>query len=150
MENSKSNKVEIPAYLRLSKVIAYVLYIWVVIGIASLCLRVFLLLFSANPATSFVEFVYRVSSDYLAPFRGIFPSKAVSETGYLDVAALFAVIVYLFVLWGFSALVSYVQYKIDLSRHEQEKEIERIRREKVEMIRLNAAAGKKTAAAKKK
>lgn len=130
MATSNQNQIEIPGYLRISKVIAYVLYTWVIIGVVSLSLRIFLLLFSANPATSFVDFVYRLSSDYLEPFRGIFPAKSVGETGYLDVAAMFAVIVYLFVMWGVSALISYVQFKIDTSRHEQEKELARIRLEK--------------------
>jgi uncharacterized protein YggT (Ycf19 family) len=127
---TSQNQIQIPGYLRISKVIAYILYFWIIIGVISLSLRVFLLLFSANPNTSFVDFIYRLSSDYLEPFRGIFPPKAVSETGYLDVAAVFAIIVYLFVMWGVSALISYVQYKIDTSTHEQEKELARIRLEK--------------------
>lgn len=118
-----SNKVVIPGYLRISKVIAYILYAWVLIGVITLVLRVFLLAFSANPATPFVEFIYKTSADYLNPFRGIFPSKPVGETGYFDVAAMFAIIIYLFVMWGFSSLIHYLQYKIDLSRSEQEKQI---------------------------
>lgn len=117
------NKVEIPGYLRISKVIAYVLYAWVIIGVVSLVLRVFLLAFSANPSTPFVEFVYRTSGDYLNPFRGIFEPRPIGETGYFDVAAMFAIIIYLFVMWGFSSLIKYVQYKIDKTEHEQEKEI---------------------------
>ncbi len=132
---STKNKIVIPGYLRISKIIAYLLYLWVVIGIISLVLRVFLLLFSANPTTPFVKFVYNVSGDYLNPFRGIFASRPVSETGYLDVAAIFAIIVYLFVMWGFSALVSYVQHKIDVSRLKQQKEIEEMKREKEQMVR---------------
>lgn len=134
-----NDQVQVPGYLRLSKVIAYILYVWVIIGVVSLTLRVLLLLLSANTSAGFVDFVYRVSSDYLEPFRGIFPSKTVGESGYLDVAAIFAIVVYLFVLWGFSSLVHYVQYKIDKSRHEQEKEIERIRQEKLALAKKQAA-----------
>lgn len=131
MQNSKLNQeIKVPGYLRASKILAYILYVWILIGIISLVLRVFLLLFSANPNTPFVEFVYNVSGDYLAPFRGIFPSKVVGETGYLDVAAMFAIIVYLFVMWGFSALINYVQYKIDVNRHQQEKELAEIKLQK--------------------
>lgn len=121
--STNDNKVEIPAYLRISKVIAYILYAWVIIGVISLTLRVFLLAFSANPSTPFVKFVYNTSADYLNPFRGIFPTKPIGETGYFDVAAMFAIIIYLFVMWGFSSLINYLQYKIDLSRKEQEKQI---------------------------
>lgn len=123
MATDKENQIVIPAYLRISKVIAYLLYAWVIIGVISLVLRVFLLAFSANPTTPFVEFVYRTSADYLQPFRGIFPSKPVGETGYLDIASLFAVIVYLFIMWGFSALIHYLQFKIDETQAEQEKQI---------------------------
>lgn len=117
------NQIKIPAYLRISKVIAYILYAWVVIGVVTLTLRVFLLAFSANPTTPFVEFIYKTSTDYLNPFRGIFPSKPVGETGYFDVAAMFAIIIYLFIMWGFSSLIHYLQFKIDMSRKEQEKQI---------------------------
>ncbi len=121
--NNNSNKIEIPGYLRISKVIAYVLYAWVIIGVVSLVLRVFLLAFSANPSTPFVEFVYRTSADYLNPFRGIFETRPIGETGYFDVAATFAIIIYLFVMWGFSSLIKYVQFKIDQSEQEQRREI---------------------------
>mgnify|MGYP001294414107 CR=1 FL=1 len=120
---NETQSIKIPGYLRISKIIAYILYIWVLIGVITLTLRVFLLAFSANPATPFVNFIYKTSADYLNPFRGIFPSKPVGETGYFDVAAIFAIIIYLFIMWGFSSLVSYIQYKIDLSRKEQEKQI---------------------------
>ena len=95
---AQNQSITIPAYLRVSKIIAYLVYAWVIIGVVSLTLRVFLLAFSANAATPFVEFVYRTSADYLQPFRGIFPAKDIGETGYLDVAALFAVIMYPFLI----------------------------------------------------
>lgn len=120
---AQNKQVSIPAYLQVSKIIAYLLYVWVIIGVISLVLRVFLLAFSANASTPFVEFIYRTSADYLQPFRGIFPAKEIGQTGYLDVAALFAVIVYLFVMWGFSSLIQYLQHRIDVSKVEQEKTI---------------------------
>ena len=106
-------EIHIPGYLKAGKVIGYAMYIWVVFGIIVLGLRVFLLAFSANPATPFVEFIYNTSTSFLQPFRGIFPPKSVSETGYLDVAAMFAMIVYGLLGWGFSALTGYFQDKID-------------------------------------
>lgn len=120
---SNDQQIKIPGYLRISKIIAYILYVWVLIGVISLTLRVFLLVFSANPNTPFVQFIYKTSADYLNPFRGIFPSKPIGETGYFDVASVFAIIIYLFIMWGFSVLISYVQNKIDLTKVEQEKQI---------------------------
>lgn len=106
-------EIKVPGYLKLSKVLGYIMYAWVFFGIIVLGLRVFLLAFSANATTPFVEFIYRTSADYLEPFRGIFPSKSISETGYLDVAAIFAMIIYLLIGWGFSAFINYIQSKID-------------------------------------
>ena len=113
--------IQLPAYLRFSKVIAWLMYVWVLIGIISLTLRSLLLMLSANLEVGFSRFVLNVSDDYLKPFRGIFPPKPVGTTGYLDVSALFAIIVYLFVAWGFSALIVYVQGKIDTQTEEQKK-----------------------------
>lgn len=107
-------EIHVPGYLKAGKIIGYAMYIWVVFGIIVLGLRVFLLAFSANPDTPFVQFIYNTSDTFLQPFRGIFPSKPVGSTGYLDVASLFAMIVYGLLGWGFSALTSYIQDKIDL------------------------------------
>lgn len=123
MEQNERRKIHIPTYLRIGKIIAYIMYAWVFIGIVLLGLRVFLLAFSANASTPFVAFVYRTSADYLEPFRGIFPPKQVGTTGYFDVAALFAIIIYLFVAWGFSALINYIQYRIDREATRQREEI---------------------------
>lgn len=113
-----SEQSTVPGYLKFSKVITYVMYIWVLFGIIVLGLRVFLLAFSANATTPFVEFIYNTSASFLEPFRGIFPPKAVGETGYLDVASIFAMIMYALIAWGFAALISYIQDKIDQRKAE--------------------------------
>lgn len=128
------NEVVVPGYLRASRLIAYVLYAWTTIGVVLLGLRVFLLAFSANTATPFVEFVYRTSADYLVPFRGIFPPKSFGETGYFDVAALFAIVIYLLVSWVIGELVRYIQYKIDTTTAEQKEEL-RVARQKTPQSR---------------
>jgi uncharacterized protein YggT (Ycf19 family) len=103
----------VPTYLSVGKIITYAMYAWVIFGIIVLGLRVFLLAFSANDSTPFVDFIYRTSANFLNPFRGIFPPRPVGDTGYLDVAALFAMIIYALIGWGFSALVHVIQHKID-------------------------------------
>lgn len=110
-----------PLQLRISKIASYALYVWVSIGLVALGIRVFFLLFSASREAPFVNFVYRLSSDYLAPFRGIFPPHPVGETGYLDVAALFAIFMYLIAVWLIAALIKYIQEKIDAHDLEQRK-----------------------------
>ena len=111
--------IKAPVPLRISKVACYLMYAWVTVGVIFLGLGVFLLLFSANPDTPFVQFVYKVSSDYLDPFRAIFPAHPVGETGYFSVAGVFAIFVYLILMWLISSLISYVQDKIDESKHKQ-------------------------------
>lgn len=128
------DEVVISGYLKFSKVIVWVMYIWVMIGVVALSLRVFFLAFSADTSVGFANFIMQLSADYLHPFRSIFPAKEVGETGYLDVSAIFAIIVYLFIAWGFHSLIDYVQKKIDASRTEQEaefkkKELEKLRQE---------------------
>ncbi|HEX5394934.1 MAG TPA: YggT family protein [Candidatus Saccharimonadales bacterium] len=117
-------RVKAPGFLKFSKVIVWLLYLWILFGIIMLVLRVFLLAFSANTATGFAHFVINTSDDYLQPFRGIFPPHKVGDTGYLDVSALFAIIILLFVAWGFNTLISYIQDKIDLSKDTQQHEID--------------------------
>lgn len=103
---------EIPTILSIGKVLTYAMYALVIFAEIVLMFRVFLLAFSANPSSGFVDFIYRTSADFLEPFRGIFPPAAVGETGYLDVSALFAIIVYGLVAWGFSALIGYINSKV--------------------------------------
>ncbi len=115
--------IKVPGYLTISKIIAYIMYAWVFFGTIILGLRVFLLAFSANASTPFVDFVYRTSADYLAPFRGIFPAKTVGETGYLDIAAIFAIIIYLLIGWGFATIIHYIQAKIDVFQENEKQRL---------------------------
>ena len=125
MAQSRTTEIVIPSYLRVSKIITWLLYFWVILGIISLLLRVFLLAFSANMSAGFANFVMQTSGDYLEPFRGLFIGRSVGDTGYLDVSALFAIIVYLFIAWGFHGLINFVQNKIDISEAQQEAELAR-------------------------
>ena len=131
------DQIEVPGYLKVSKIVVWAVYIFILIGIVALLLRVILLAFSANPDAGFANFVYNISSDYLQPFRGIFPPRDVGETGYLDVSAMFAIVVYMFLAWGASSLVNFVQGKIDLTKAEH-----RARLEEIEAIKRRRAAQK--------
>lgn len=108
-----SDEVRVPGYLSVSRIVAYIIYAWAFVAVVLLSLRVFMLAFSANVNTPFVEFVYRTSADYMAPFRDIFPIKPLGETGYFDVAALFAIIMYLLLAWLISSIIRLIQLKVD-------------------------------------
>lgn len=123
----QKKEIEIPGYLKISKIVVWFLYFYILLGIISLVFRTFLVLFGADRTAGFYKLVDNISHDYLQPFRGIFPPRPVGETGYLDVSALFAILVYLFVLWGLHSLIYYVQNKIDISRIHQEKELAAIK-----------------------
>ena len=103
---------DVPAYLNIGKVLTYAMYTLVIFAEIVLAFRVFLLAFSANPTSGFVTFIYNTSYDFLQPFRGIFPPKPVGETGYLDVVASLAIILYPRIALGFSALIEKIKKKI--------------------------------------
>lgn len=110
---AQPTKNDVPAILSVGKVLTYAMYALVIFAEIVLVFRVFLLAASASTTSSFVNFIYRTSADFLEPFRGIFPPRPVGETGYLDVSALFAIIVYGLIAWGFSALIGYINFKIE-------------------------------------
>lgn len=108
-KKEEKESYELPTHVRVSNIIVRILYFWTIFGTIVLSLRVVLLAFSANPETRFVTFVYETSDRYLEPFRGIFSSRGFGQSGYLDVSALFAIIMYLLFLWGVCALINYVE-----------------------------------------
>ncbi|GAA1055903.1 hypothetical protein GCM10017608_14400 [Agromyces luteolus] len=117
-----------PWYLRLLKIATWILYLWVLIGVIALSLRVFLLLFAANPDAGFAAFVYRVSDAYLHPFRDIFPTRDLSDGGYLDVSALFAIIIYALIAGGIGAGVAAIGRRIERSERQHREEMDRMAR----------------------
>lgn len=119
----QKQEIQVPNYLKFSKVISWFMYFWVMIGVISLGFRVFLLLFSANTGAGFYNFVMNVSNDYMNPFRGLFNLREVGETGYLDISALFAIIIYLLLAWGFKSLIEYVETKIEMNKREQKMQL---------------------------
>lgn len=67
------------------------------VGLAELILglRILFRLLDANPAASFVGWIYETSDTLMAPFRGIFPPATLEGGITLDVSAIFAAIMYL-------------------------------------------------------
>lgn len=61
-------------------------------------LRVILRLFSANPSTPFVSWIYSISEFFIYLFRGIFPNLALTS-GILDLVALIALLAYVLVAY---------------------------------------------------
>jgi heme exporter protein D len=77
----------------------------------------------------------------------LFTGRSVGLTGYLDVSAMFAIIVYLFVAWGFKALIEYIEQKIEINKAQQRDVLRKQERE--ETIRRIEKAANTSKTAKK-
>ncbi len=108
IEKLQQKKTKLNVY----RVVSYVAYAFIFLAIVTLGFRVLFLLFSANPTTPFVNWVYNTSADFMRPFRGIFPTKPVAETGYLDISALFSLLMYSIL----GAVVKGVMDRLDTSQ----------------------------------
>jgi YggT family protein len=64
------------------------------VGAFFLGLRIVLRLFSANPATPFVSWIYNVSERFMSPFHGIFPDIPIAGGVVFDVVALLTLLAY--------------------------------------------------------
>jgi hypothetical protein len=119
-DKQKNNSTKL-LFIKGSRVLTYLVYAYALTASAFLATGFFLLLFSANPDTAFVEFVYKTANIFLAPFRGIFPLVSVSETGYFSASALFAILMYLLLALGMHALINYITVKMVASQEELDK-----------------------------
>jgi uncharacterized protein YggT (Ycf19 family) len=73
-----------------------------------LAFRFFLLLLSANPASPFVQLIYRLTQPFVTPFTGIFPQPAAGGA-VVEWATLLAMAVYAVVAWGVIRLIWILQ-----------------------------------------
>lgn len=82
-----------------AKAVTFVGYAYVVVVEIILSLGFFLLLFGANPSSSFVEWTYRNLDRAMQPFRGIFEPVELGVAGndipaIVETSVLFAMVVY--------------------------------------------------------
>lgn len=99
------------SFIKVARALTYLVYAFTLIAIVFLTLGFFLLLFGANTDTPFVRFVYHVAANFLQPFRGIFPTRQISDTSYFSSAGLFAIIMYSFIAAALHALINYITLK---------------------------------------
>lgn len=92
-----------PIEVILARVVYYVFGVIEVL----LAMRFALLLFGANAAAGFVQFVYSVSSIFLAPFAAIFKTQTAAGATF-EWSVLVAIAVYALIAWGIVALVNAV------------------------------------------
>ncbi len=109
MDKPSSSKLVI---IKVSRVLVYLVYAWLVIATVFLLLGFILLLLGANTTTPFVEFVYKIAANFLAPFRGMFPPTKISDTSYFSAAGLFAIIFYSICAFFIHALIDWITMKL--------------------------------------
>ncbi len=111
-------------FAKAARILTYFIYAYAITACVFLTMGFFMLLFGANPAAGFTNFVYTVASAFMEPFRGIFPLKPISGNAYFSPSALFAIIIYLVSAMALHALVAYITVKI-VNREEELDELEK-------------------------
>jgi uncharacterized protein YggT (Ycf19 family) len=106
--------------LRAAKAVVVLIYAFVLIDLVLLTLGFFLRLFGASNDAEFTRWVYRNVDRIMEPFRGMFPSHAVSDVSVVDVSLLFAMIVYAIAGIALHALVEWMTGRIVGLRHRQQ------------------------------
>ncbi len=73
---------------------------WLLFGMLDvlIVLRVILKLIAANPANPFAQFVYNLSSTFLAPFSSLIASPIVGN-GVFEISSMVALVVYTLLAW---------------------------------------------------
>lgn len=99
------------SFIKVARWLTYLVYFYVIIAIVFLVLGFLMLLLGASPQADFTQFVYRIAAEFLQPFRGIFPTKEISETSYFSAAGLFAIVMYSFFAAGIHAFISWITAK---------------------------------------
>ena len=105
--------------LRAAKAVVVFIYAFVLVNLVLLTLGFCLRLFGASTDAAFTRWVYRNVDRIMEPFRGMFPSHALSDESILDVSLLFAMIVYAIVGIALHALVVWLTDRIVVLRRRQ-------------------------------
>ena len=87
----------IPIFLKIGKVIVWIVYALAVLTAFLLVMAFLLRLAGANPGSAFVDWVYRNAELAMRPFRGIFPTHELGGAAVVDLSLLFAALMYLIV-----------------------------------------------------
>ncbi len=98
-------------FIKFARILTYLVYAYLIIAVVFLLLGFLLLLFGANPNASFAHFVYNIASEFLQPFRDIFPIHQISDRSYFSAAGLFAIIVYGIAAIAIHSLITYITLK---------------------------------------
>ncbi|MET0326818.1 MAG: YggT family protein [Ilumatobacteraceae bacterium] len=125
----------VPVFLKIGKVIVWLVYALVLLTAILLTLAFFLRLAGANPDSGFVEWVYRSTERAMEPFRGIFPTHDINGSSVLDTSLLFAAVVYFVVALLIDILLRWITQRL----RRQERDIAQARAQ-ADLVAQQAAA----------
>ena len=108
--------------LTFGKVLTAVIYAIVLTYIVILTLAFFLKLFGANPTADFSDWVYTAADRIMQPFRGIFPTTAITDRSVFDASLLFAIIVYSIVALVLHSLIAWISHRMAMLKYEADRE----------------------------
>ena len=111
-------------FIKISRGITYFVYGYALVASTFLGIAFVLLLFGANQTTPFVQFIYKTATEFGQPFRGIFPTHPVGETGYFSSSALFAIAMYLIIAAALHSLIAYITAKMVVHEEELQKALD--------------------------
>jgi hypothetical protein len=101
----------------LARAVSYLVYAYLLVVEVILLIGFLLLLFGANPSSSFVAWAYRNLDRAMRPFRGIFAPVEIGTAGndveaIFDTSIMFAMIIYAIIAIAVSALISWLTTRI--------------------------------------
>jgi uncharacterized protein YggT (Ycf19 family) len=70
-----------------------------------LAVRFIFRLLGASTANGFANFIFNVSTPFVAPFNGIFNDQALSRVGVFEISTLLAMVIYALIAWGIVKLM---------------------------------------------
>ncbi len=97
--------------IKFARVLVYLVYAYLIIAVSFLITGFILLLLGASQSSSFVDFVYRIAAEFLAPFRGMFPPHQITDSSYFSAAGLFAIIMYGIFAIAIHSFIGYITLK---------------------------------------
>ena len=82
-------------------------FIWLVVTVVLILLafRFVLFLLAVNPANGFASAIFVITDSLVAPFMTLMNPPTLDGSSFIDVASLFAMVVYSLVGWGVTQLI---------------------------------------------
>lgn len=116
LQAKQEEESPLPFILKLTRFVTWVVYAVIVVEVVLLTTAFFLRLAGANPDAPFAAWIYRSADRAMDPFRGIFPTRELTNESVLDLSLLFAIVVYLVLAFLVDAMLKW------LSRHLHQRE----------------------------